>query len=83
MKKKKLLQKLSDYFDMGKRKQCEQKSCLKKIIRELREKEHKLSTKLQNEESEIKRKRLKKESQIIHAQRLKGLKRLKALRCDE
>lgn len=82
MKRKKLLEKLSDFFDLDKRKQCERKDKLKEVLKQLRDKEHKLQHKLEHEESEIKRKRLKKEVQIIHAQRTKGLKRLKDLRCN-
>ena len=82
MKRKKLLHKLSDYLDMDKRKQCERKDKIKEVLKQLRRKEHKILEKLELEENDIKRKRLQKEVQIIHAQRIKGLKFLKNLRCD-
>jgi len=82
MKRKKLLNRLADYFNLGRRKQCQRKEKLKDILKHLRQKERKLQKKAENEQNGIKRKRLRKEVQIIHAQRLKGLKRLKELQCD-
>lgn len=82
MKRKKLLENLSDFFNLDKRKQCERKDKLKEVLKQLRDKERKLQHKLECEEDEVKCKRLKKEVQIIHAQRTKGLKKLKDLRCD-
>jgi hypothetical protein len=82
MKKRKLLKKVSDFMDLGKRKQCARKDKLKGILKQLSAKEKKLLKKIEDERDNDKKKRLCKEAEIVHAQRLKGLKHLKELRCD-
>ena len=81
-KRKKLLKKVSDFLDMEKRKQCARKDKLKSILKQLSNKEKKLIQKLEEERDSERKKRLRKEVEIVHAQRLKGLKHIKDLNCD-
>ncbi len=84
MKRKKLLKKLSTFLDSEKREACSRQGKLKEILKKLREKEHSLIEKIGDEEDEKKKRRLKKELDIVHAQRLKGISVYKenAKRCS-
>ncbi|MCP3664337.1 MAG: hypothetical protein GY696_17915 [Gammaproteobacteria bacterium] len=80
MKLEKLTKKLSDFFNLEKRKQKEQIEQLKIILRKLSKKAHKIQVKKEDEKDQVKLSRYEKELEIIHTQRLKGLERLKTLR---
>jgi hypothetical protein len=82
MKRKKLLKKLSDYFDMDARKLCQKRDKMKELLRQLRKKEKQLQIKHDTEEDEQKKKRLQKHLAIVHAQRVKGISALKEMGCD-
>ncbi|MEW8014780.1 MAG: hypothetical protein AB2807_08350 [Candidatus Sedimenticola endophacoides] len=83
MKRKKLLTKVADFFNLSKRKQCERQDKLKELLAQLRDKEHKLCRRIAAEEDRGRAKRWEKEVQIIHAQRIKGIRQLKELNCDD
>ena len=82
MKRKKLLKKLTDYFDMDARKLCQRRNKMKELLRQLRKKERELQIKHDKEDDAEKRERLKKHLAIIHAQRIKGIKALKEMTCS-
>ncbi|MEJ1384573.1 MAG: hypothetical protein RPU52_01890 [Candidatus Sedimenticola sp. (ex Thyasira tokunagai)] len=82
MKRKKLLKKLADYLSLDQRQLYKRREKLKNILKQLREKERKLQLEYKKEENESKRKRLSKEIDIIHAQRVKGINTVKKLSLD-
>ena len=82
MKRKKLLKKLTNYFDMDARKLCHRRNKMKELLRQLRRKEHELQIKYDKEDDEDKKTRLKKHLAIVHAQRIKGINALKEMTCD-
>ncbi len=84
MKRKKLLKKLGDFLDSDKREACKRQGKLKEILKKLRDKERQLAQKLEDEQDEKKKKRLQKELDIVHAQRIKGISVYKenAKRCS-
>jgi len=80
MKRKKLLEKLSLFFDLDQRKQREHLKKLKKLLKQLREKEQKLKDQLDREQDGLRRKRLTSELAIVHAQRNKGIEQIRRLK---
>lgn len=77
MKKKKLLKKLQNYFDLDERRKKTHRRDLIKILKKLKAKENRLREALAAETSQEKRAKLQKELDIIHAQRKKGIKLLR------
>jgi hypothetical protein len=77
MKKKKLLKKLQDYFDMDERRKIAHQGDLVEILKKLKEKERKIFLQFEKENDPVRKKSLKKELDIIYAQRKKGIKLLK------
>ncbi|MBF0255193.1 MAG: hypothetical protein HQL47_01785 [Gammaproteobacteria bacterium] len=82
MTTKKLIKQLSALFDRKKRKICKRKGEIKKLLKQLRKKEHDLIDKYKDEKDDKKRDRLKKNIQVVHAQRLKGLRSMKKMDCN-
>ena len=74
-----ILKKLSDYFNMGKKKRKKNASELKALLKVLKHKENKLISKCNKKLSENEHKMIKREIAVIHAKRKKGLKALKKL----
>ncbi len=81
MTTKKMLKQLSTLFDMKKRELCKRSSELKKLLKQLRSKERGLIAKLKDEKSDKKQEKLKKQIRVVHAQRLKGIKNIKKIKC--
>lgn len=79
MNSKGLLNKLSDYLNMGKKKRSKYEKELIILLKELKSKEKKLITKCSEESSKNLCSIMKKEIAILHAKRKKGLKALKKL----
>ncbi len=77
MKKKKLLKKLQNFFDLDERRKKAHRRDLIKILKKLKVKENKLREELTAETSQEKKSKLQKELDIIYAQRNKGIKLLK------
>lgn len=82
MTTKKMLRHLSSLFDLKKSKICKRKSEIKKLLKQLRKKEHDLADRLKDEKEDKKKDKLKKQIQVVHAQRLKGIKSIKKMDCD-
>ncbi len=80
MSRWKLLKRLSDYFDMGKKKQEKYSSDLKSLLTEIKEKEKKLNKKCVATANGEKRRMLKRKIMVLHAKRKKGLSALKKLK---
>ncbi len=75
----KLLEAIGDFFDASKKKQRKQKKNLKIILAQLKKQSKILRKKISDESDGKKRKRLQRDLSTVHAQRKKGLKRLKSL----
>ncbi|MCK5647924.1 MAG: hypothetical protein KAI22_03510 [Gammaproteobacteria bacterium] len=79
MNSKGLLNKLSDYFDMGKKKRKKNAKELKNLLQVLKNEEKKLIAKCLTLSSESKQKKINRKVAVIHAKRKKGLNVLKKL----
>lgn len=82
MKVKKLLAKLSQFLDADNKTQQEEIRATRKILKELKSKEHdlrkKMAVKLEQDPEEVESLQLKLD--VIYAQRRKGVERIKALK---
>jgi len=79
MGSKNLLNQLSDFFDMGKKKRKKKTKELKVLLKELKQKEKELIEKCNRKLSKNDHKMVKREIAILHAKRKKGLRVLKDL----
>lgn len=79
MSHKNLLDELSDFFDMKKKKRKKNTAELKSLLKELKQKENNLIVKCSQNLKNNERKMVKREIAVIHAKRKKGLKALKKL----
>ena len=77
MKTKKLLSMIKQFFNEDERKQRDQIKSLKQVLSELKRKKKKRQKKLDSDISEKDKEIIRKEIDIICAQRKKGLKLLK------
>lgn len=77
MSKKKLLEKLQEFFDADQQEKLKHIGEIKKILKKLKEKERKIQQKLELCEGVDKAVELQKELDIIYAQRMKGVKIVK------
>ena len=79
MKTPDLIKKVQELLDADKKKQRDQIKCLKELLDKLKKKQRILKTKLEKEREDKTRKRLRKDLNIIVAQRRKGIATLKTL----
>ena len=77
MSKKKLLEKLQEFFDADQQENLKHIKEIKKILKKLKEKERKIQLRLELCEDVDKAVELQKELDIIYAQRMKGVKIVK------
>jgi len=80
MKAPKMLKIVKRFLSADKDKQYEHTKCFKAVLKKLRKKESELKNKLKNEDNDKNRKQLKKELEIVHAQRKKGIQAIKKLK---
>ena len=74
---KKLLNKLRDMLDPAVVLRKKQRKKLKALLKDLKARERELSRKLVDIDNERKRDRLQKELEIVHSQRMKGVRALR------
>jgi hypothetical protein len=79
MKIRQQIRKLQDFLDSGARKRKTHKDDMKTLLHKMKLKEKRLLEKSLLEFDKDKLSRLRKEIDMLHAQRLKGIKALKAL----
>jgi len=81
MSKKKLLQKLQEFFDADQREKERRTKDIKRILKKLKEKERKIKVKMKlgKEGGKAKLEGLQQELDVIYAQRMKGVKIIKQL----
>jgi hypothetical protein len=80
MKTPKLLKKTEELLSAKRSKQRKKVDSLKELLDKLKKKKRKLKDKLEAESDQDDQKRLRKELEVIRAQRHKGLKLLKDLK---
>jgi hypothetical protein len=73
MGRKKLLRKLSEFFDMGARDRNQRKDEIKDLLSRLKRKEVGLKEQLDTEKNKDKQKALKQKINLVHSQRKKGI----------
>ncbi len=79
MTTKKLISRMRDFLDLGRRKQRAEVAKIKPLLKKLRRRRRELRDALAKEEDPARRKRMKRDLRVLHEQRKKGLKLLKAL----
>jgi len=80
MKTPTLITRVQEFLDADKKKQRDQIKCLKELLHKLKKKQHTLKAKLETERDDKTRKRLRKDLDVIFAQRKKGIATLKTLK---
>jgi predicted nucleic acid-binding Zn-ribbon protein len=80
MKTKKLLEKLASFMDKDRTAQSEELVCIRAVLKKLKAKEHRLREKLEAAPDEDERRELEGKLQVVHAQRQKGLERVREIR---
>lgn len=79
MGRKKLLKKLSEFFDMDVRARTKHKEDLNDLLSRLKQKEIELKEKIESEENETIKSELQQKIALVHSQRKKGVTMLKEL----
>ncbi|RKZ99249.1 MAG: hypothetical protein DRQ43_00120 [Gammaproteobacteria bacterium] len=80
MRSPKMLKIVKRFLSADKEKQYEHTKCFTDVLKKLKKKENALKNKLKHENNEKNRKQIKKELEIVHAQRKKGIDALKKLK---
>lgn len=80
MKTKKLLAKLSEFMNQDQAEQREELENIRKVLKKLKKKERDLREQLAAEPDEDERRDLTTKLDVVHAQRSKGLERVKEIR---
>lgn len=80
MKTRKLLEKLAHFMDKDRNAQTEELATIREVLKKLKKKEHKLREKLEANPGEEERAELQGKLDVVHAQRIKGLERVKEIR---
>jgi predicted nucleic acid-binding Zn-ribbon protein len=80
MKTKKLLEKLANFMDKDRATQSEELLCIRAVLKKLKTKERRLREKLEAAPDEDERRELEGKLQVVHAQRQKGLERVREIR---
>ena len=80
MKTPTLITRVQEFLDADKKKQRDQIKCLKELLHKLKKKQRTLKAKLETERDDKTRKRLRKDLDVIFAQRKKGIATLKTLK---
>lgn len=83
MKTKKLLARLSGFLDADRSAQAREIDSIRKVLKQLKEKERKLQRKLEEKPDREDRDEIAAKLRIIYAQRRKGVERVRALRHPE
>ncbi len=80
MRAPKMLKIVKRFLSADKEKQYEHTKCFRDVLKKLKKKEVDLKHKLKHEHNEKNGKQIKKELEIVHAQRKKGIDALKKLK---
>jgi len=80
MKTKKLLAKLADFMNKDRVAQREELERTREVLKKLKKKEMQLREKLEADPDEEERRELTGKLDVVHAQRIKGVERVKEIR---
>lgn len=80
MKTKNLLAKLANFMDKDRNVESEELATIREVLKKLKTKEHKLREKLEANPGDEARAELQGKLDVVHAQRVKGLERVKEIR---
>lgn len=80
MRRKKLLQRLAEFFDMDARDREKRKDELNDLLSRLKQKELELKAELENEQDEKHRSEIAQKIDVVHTQRTKGVEMLVSIR---
>lgn len=80
MRRKKLLHRLKEFFDMDARGREQRKDELNDLLSRLKQKELELKAELEDEQDEKLKSDLARKIDVVHTQRTKGVEMLKELR---
>jgi hypothetical protein len=80
MKTRKLLARLADFLDADRAAQQAEVESIRKLLKKLKEKERNLRDKLDRETDPDEREAIAAKLDVVHAQRRKGLDRVRAIR---
>jgi hypothetical protein len=81
MTSEKLIDKFHTVLNMERRKQIKKRDKIRILLKRLKKQQMVLKAKLENEQSSDDRKRMKRNLKVIQAQRKKGIKLCKSLKC--
>lgn len=81
MTSEKLIEKFSVLLNMERRQQKEKRDKIRALLKKLKKQQVNLQTKLEKEQDSGDRKRLKRNLKVIQAQRKKGIKLCKSIKC--
>ena len=79
----KLIDKLSRFLDLDRQKQKEKRAKIRMLLKKMKKQQRVLEDKLQNTPDAGKRKRIKRDLKVLHAQRRKGVKLCRAIKCKK
>lgn len=80
MKTKKLLAKLADFMNKDRVAQREELAHIREVLKKLKKKEQQLHEKLDENPGDEERRELMGKLEVVHAQRVKGVERVKEIR---
>lgn len=80
MKTKKLLETLANFMNKDRATQSEELLCIRAVLKKLKTKERRLREKLEAAPDEDERREVEGKLQVVHAQRQKGLERVREIR---
>lgn len=80
MKAKKLLERVKQFLDADRHTQRNKIKSIRKVLKELKEKERNIREKLENEKDSIAKEALQLRLEVIYAQRKKGVDRVQELK---
>lgn len=83
MKSKKLLARLSDFLGADETTQRRESNAIKKVLKALKNKERKLQKRLAETSDKGERAALQTKLDVIYAQRLKGVERIRTIQGDD
>ena len=79
----KLVDKLSRFLDLDRQQQKEKRAKIRVLLKKLKKQQRTLEDKLEKTSDAGKRKRIKRDLKVLHAQRKKGVKLCREIKCKK
>jgi hypothetical protein len=77
----KLIERLHDFLDLNRRKQKDKREKIRDLLHKLKKRQRELEQEFENAKAEDKRKRIKRDLKVLRAQRSKGIKLCREIKC--